>query len=1188
MELFLQQLPFNQKQHSLEQQIRRAVRTLSGKKIEIYLSIFRRNRSNAILTLPCQNTALRFLAQYEKNGLYLRDRRGNYRRVSVKCGKNEPNPRLVEGLRAKMDDIESESSDVDIASPLAVSEKEVPPKCVSFEKVQWGMWLSNGTFGHCGELKYDGELTYNSRSGELEAQWLIGGFQESGIVIDNIIIREILLDRKRDYARIYFTLDRIPRFWSLSNIANESDSHVDVDDLDSLLRQLGQDWSVEEPKRFRLPSLSPQHKIAAAYCTVYAFEDSGMLNNLSRLLKSMRRSTPHKVVIRTVQLGLSQLLEQLTHLYTEYEYSVAFQLELLVKNCLLSPHEILSLSSEIDILLEEFGTAKTIQIIQNFSSRLPLRTFETLSQIPNLHAMMRAAADACVGYPLPQSTPNLVAVHTLDVMPAGYNLEGPVWIGSNRVLRLFPKNRDCFVKVTFTEEDLTRIHQNRDYDLSVILQRWSTILSDGISIADRRFHFIGFSQSSLKDHSAWFMLSFEHEGRDMKPALLHKKLGDFYKIRCPPRLAARLGQTFTNTTHSIEINANSELSCVADIKRNGHIFSDGVGRISQGMIERIWKATGSEEDAVKPVAYQIRLGGSKGVLSLDTTIQGDHIYLRDSMTKFDAKNQFLELANKGKILPFYLNRQIIVVLETLGVSVESFFAILQTELSHLKRASRDLSEAVRLYQRQSLGQSANLTSILRTLQQEGLGDALQIPFFHELNSLALSHVLKQIKYKSRINVGSSWKLIGILDEFDYLKEDEIYVCLRDETDGTVRYLEGDTLVTRSPTMHCGDIQIVHAVGKMDPCHPLAALHNCIVFSTKGARPIPNMLAGGDLDGDLFDVSQNPSLLPSMTKEPDFYPTPSPLQLDRDCTMDDITNFFINFIVNDNLGQLCTRHAIIADQSPIGVMSEDCIQLSRLASVAVDFPKTGIPVYIREAPWIETRIKPDFMASYPLTEEDYRANSADSNSSLYGTHPDRQHYYKSTKVLGKLYRHIDIKELLSVWNSDIKETTRDVSVLWAKIEGNLRKLVPLYEDLWKDFVQEAEEMFETYVEELTDLQRRFHPTPWRDLYLTEAEVFMQCLKTNPLTKSVRGRGREDYLRSLRSEYRRLVEWVLSEIWKTSEGRFQRAAAYFYVGIHASKRSEGNLGESFAWIVVPDVFAAWKRVERNGFMDGEDSV
>lgn len=58
------------------------------------------------------------------------------------------------------------------------------------------------------------------------------------------------------------------------------------------------------------------------------------------------------------------------------------------------------------------------------------------------------------------------------------------------------------------------------------------------------------------------------------------------------------------------------------------------------------------------------------------------------------------------------------------------------------------------------------------------------------------------------------------------------------------------LVTRSPVIHPGDAQILYAIGKPPPDSPFAGegnnLPNCLVFSTHGLRPVPNMLGGGDL------------------------------------------------------------------------------------------------------------------------------------------------------------------------------------------------------------------------------------------------------------------------------------------------------------------------------------------------------
>lgn len=57
------------------------------------------------------------------------------------------------------------------------------------------------------------------------------------------------------------------------------------------------------------------------------------------------------------------------------------------------------------------------------------------------------------------------------------------------------------------------------------------------------------------------------------------------------------------------------------------------------------------------------------------------------------------------------------------------------------------------------------------------------------------------------------------------------------------------MVTRNPCLHPGDIRILKAVEKDELKH----LSNVIVFSSKGYRPVCNMMAGGDLDGDVYFV-----------------------------------------------------------------------------------------------------------------------------------------------------------------------------------------------------------------------------------------------------------------------------------------------------------------------------------------------
>lgn len=96
-------------------------------------------------------------------------------------------------------------------------------------------------------------------------------------------------------------------------------------------------------------------------------------------------------------------------------------------------------------------------------------------------------------------------------------------------------------------------------------------------------------------------------------------------------------------------------------------------------------------------------------------------------------------------------------------------------------------------------------------------------------------------------------LYGLPDETGYLKEGEIFVVTEKAPEGGKKVLvKNNVVVTRSPALHPGDIQLVNAVDV--PQHsPLRQLSNVVVFSKWGARDLPSMLSGGDLDGDLYNV-----------------------------------------------------------------------------------------------------------------------------------------------------------------------------------------------------------------------------------------------------------------------------------------------------------------------------------------------
>ena len=183
--------------------------------------------------------------------------------------------------------------------------------------------------------------------------------------------------------------------------------------------------------------------------------------------------------------------------------------------------------------------------------------------------------------------------------------------------------------------------------------------------------------------------------------------------------------------------------------------------------------------------------------------------------------------------------------------------------------------------------------------------------------------------------------LGIMDESKILKENQVYCCYT-HNGAEPRVLNGNVVITRSPALHPGDVQLVEAVD-VPAGHPLQALHNVVVFSSHGERDLPSQLSGGDLDGDLYNIIYDDTLYPRRISQPADYPTAVPSENSKPVERSDITDFFIKFMENDNLGLIATLHQILADQSPEGTFDPLCIEVAGMHSTAVDFSKTGIPV-----------------------------------------------------------------------------------------------------------------------------------------------------------------------------------------------------------------------------------------------------
>jgi hypothetical protein len=177
------------------------------------------------------------------------------------------------------------------------------------------------------------------------------------------------------------------------------------------------------------------------------------------------------------------------------------------------------------------------------------------------------------------------------------------------------------------------------------------------------------------------------------------------------------------------------------------------------------------------------------------------------------------------------------ILEHLGVKNESFIGLQEMAVRDIRSSCTSFIEASKLFGQHGLGASFRLPSLLTNLKtQLGLditsgstaNDILDHYLINESIRCARAHALREIKHRAHIPVPDSFTLLGVSDEWDCLREGEIYATVFDEQTGVSQPIRGRVLLTRSPQIHPGDLQFATAVRRPELNH----LKNVIVFSCK--------------------------------------------------------------------------------------------------------------------------------------------------------------------------------------------------------------------------------------------------------------------------------------------------------------------------------------------------------------------
>lgn len=150
------------------------------------------------------------------------------------------------------------------------------------------------------------------------------------------------------------------------------------------------------------------------------------------------------------------------------------------------------------------------------------------------------------------------------------------------------------------------------------------------------------------------------------------------------------------------------------------------------------------------------------MISLDDRIDDHAIYLRPSMIKFEGSTaQDIEICGAAfKPLPMYLNRQLIKILEDLGVPDEAFLTLQNDAVEQLRLATASPVNAASFLRRIHVGQSAKLPWLVRELVDIDVTYSDDEFLAHVLEVCVLVE-LRELKHRSRIRVEQGMTVYGV-------------------------------------------------------------------------------------------------------------------------------------------------------------------------------------------------------------------------------------------------------------------------------------------------------------------------------------------------------------------------------------------------------------------------------------------
>jgi RNA-dependent RNA polymerase len=395
------------------------------------------------------------------------------------------------------------------------------------------------------------------------------------------------------------------------------------------------------------------------------------------------------------------------------------------------------IDEKFEKMIRSLDDAKLERVLSKLSSNLISNRFIDFYEELKLLIERKFVA------PLEITIPNVELMRRATITPSRiiFHFAEPSF--SNRVTRQF--GSEHFLRLKFCDEDMRKLNTARNYvDTTLVYERIRRLLNDGIRMQNRQYAFLAMSSSQMREHGCWLFCELNNTNAQN----VRNWLGDFSSIRCIGKYAARLGQSLSSSVGTFQSN---NVIMIDDIENEAYCFTDGIGKISKKKAIEISRTHFKVDYAS---AFQIRYGGYKGVVAVDMNLTNYELVFRKSMKKFDSGYNRLDVLNVAKHVDCYLNRQVIIILSSLGIPDSVFIDLQDIMLNELSSMFTDryiASKYIQAYFRGTFSFSHNNPALNYAFE----------PFFRSLLKIIYFKTMEDLIKKSRIYVK-----VNILDYYN--------------------------------------------------------------------------------------------------------------------------------------------------------------------------------------------------------------------------------------------------------------------------------------------------------------------------------------------------------------------------------------------------------------------------------------